>query len=140
MSDAKMEILDGCKEDGTFIFNGVEPLCECRAKQVTQSQETLCYYPEKLLLSHSISGHRNQLELLVEQWPESLFSIPIMGVTNVVNACAACLVGRRFHVKPEAMQKALAHFQESANRTQWLMCDVGEQIQCDVTNANPTAK
>jgi UDP-N-acetylmuramoyl-tripeptide--D-alanyl-D-alanine ligase len=62
-----------------------------------------------------------------------------MGEYNVVNALAALLVGRQFHVKPEVMQKALAHFQVTANRTQWLIGDAGEQILSDVYNANPTA-
>ena len=139
IADAKMEITDGLKEDGTFIFNGDEPLLVSRAKQVTQSQETFGLHPENTLFAHSISGHRNHTEFTVEQWPELTFSIPIMGEYNVVNALAALLVGRRFHVKPEAMQKALAHFQVTANRTQWLIGDVGEQILSDVYNANPTA-
>ncbi len=74
IADAKMEITDGLKEDGTFIFNGDEPLLVSRAKQVTQSQETFGLHPENTLFAHSISGHRNHTEFTVEQWPELTFS------------------------------------------------------------------
>lgn len=139
IADAKMEITDGLKEDGTFIYNGDEPLLMERAKKITQKQETFGLHPENTLFAHSINGHRNHTEFTVEQWPDLTFSIPIMGEYNVVNALAALLVGRQFHVKPEVMQKALAHFQVTANRTQWLIGDAGEQILSDVYNANPTA-
>ena len=139
IADAKMEITDGLKDDGTFIFNGDEPLLQERAKKITQERETFGLHPENTIFAHSISGHRNHTEFTVEAWPDLTFSIPIMGEYNVVNALAALLVGRKFHVKPEIMQKALAHFQVTANRTQWLIGDVGEQILSDVYNANPTA-
>lgn len=40
IADAKMEIVHGLKEDGTFIFNGDEPLLQERAKEVSQHQRT----------------------------------------------------------------------------------------------------
>ena len=67
-------------------------------------------------------------------------SIPIMGEYNVVNAFVALLSRSAFPCQTGShAAKALAHFQVTANRTQWLIGDVGEQILSDVYNANPTA-
>jgi UDP-N-acetylmuramoyl-tripeptide--D-alanyl-D-alanine ligase len=56
IADAKMEITDGLKEDGTFIYNGDEPLLMERAKKITQKQETFGLHPENTLFAHSING------------------------------------------------------------------------------------
>ncbi|MEL1159709.1 UDP-N-acetylmuramoyl-tripeptide--D-alanyl-D-alanine ligase, partial [Staphylococcus epidermidis] len=65
--------------------------------------------------------------------------IPMMGAYNVNNALAAILVGQRFHIKPELMKKALANFEVTSNRTEWLVGQKGERMLSDVYNSNPTA-
>ncbi|MFD1485953.1 UDP-N-acetylmuramoyl-tripeptide--D-alanyl-D-alanine ligase [Lacticaseibacillus baoqingensis] len=139
IADAKMEIVSGLKEDGLFVYNGDEPLLRQRATAVTQDQKTFGLDPENNLYARHIQAFEDHTEFDLSRWPDLHFSIPVMGEYNVTNALAAILVGRRFHVKPEAIQHALADFQITANRTQWLTGDAGEAILSDVYNANPTA-
>lgn len=139
IADAKMEIVDGLKEDGLFIYNGDEPLLRDRAARVQQTQKSFGLDPENMLYAKDIVSGETQTEFSLSRWPDLRFTIPVMGEYNVSNALAAILVGRRFHVKPEAIQQALATFKITENRTQWLTGDAGERILSDVYNANPTA-
>ena len=139
IADAKLEITDGLKEDGTFIYNGDEPLLRDRATAVPQQQKTFGLDPQNNLFAKDIESFETHTDFSLSKWPDLRFTIPVMGEYNVTNALAAILVGRRFHVKPEAIQSALAHFTITANRTQWLTGDAGEQLLSDVYNANPTA-
>ncbi len=134
-----MEIVSGLKDDGLFVYNGDEPLLRERAAKVTQDQVTFGLAPNNDLAAEHVQPFRDHTEFDVSRWPDVHFSIPMMGEYNVNNALAAILVGRRFHVKPEAMRDALAHFKATHNRTEWLKGDAGESILSDVYNSNPTA-
>ena len=139
IADAKMEIVSGLKDDGLFIYNGDEPLLRERATAVSQDSKTFGLDPDNNLYARNIQAFEDHTEFDLSRWPDLHFSIPVMGEYNVSNALAAILVGRRFHVLPESIQHALSHFDITANRTQWLKGDAGEQILSDVYNANPTA-
>lgn len=139
IADAKMEITDGLKEDGLFVFNGDEPLLRERATKVTQRQKTFGLDPQNNLFARNIQSFEDHTEFDLSKWPDLHFTLPVMGEYNVPNALAAILVGRRFHVKPATIQTALADFTITANRTQWLRGDAGEALLSDVYNANPTA-
>src|SRR5699024_9676364 len=75
----------------------------------------------------------------VNEWPDETFTIPVVGEYNVNNALAAMEVGRLLHVTPAHMKQALAHFDLTANRTEWVLGQNGERILSDVYNSNPTA-
>ncbi|WP_461225591.1 UDP-N-acetylmuramoyl-tripeptide--D-alanyl-D-alanine ligase [Lacticaseibacillus suihuaensis] len=139
IADAKMEVVDGLKEDGLFVYNGDEPLLRDRASSVPQEQRTFGLDPDNQLFARDIESFETHTDFSLSRWPDLRFTIPVMGEYNVTNALAAILVGRRFHVKPEAIQQALASFKITKNRTQWVTGDDGEQILSDVYNANPTA-
>lgn len=139
IADAKMEIVSGLKEDGLFVYNGDEPLLTERAANLEQDCKTFGLSPENDLYAKNIQAYQTHTTFDLSRWPDLHFDIPVMGEYNVTNALAAILVGRRFHVKPEAIQRALKNFKLTDNRTQWLQGDSGEQILSDVYNANPTA-
>ena len=137
IADAKMEITSGLKEDGTLIINGDEPLLTARAEK--WEPLTFGFEDHNYLYQTSMKLGSEQSEFTVNKWPEITFSIPMMGEFNVLNALAALAVGRRFHIKPADMAKALATFQPTANRNQWLQGQSGTMILSDVYNSNPTA-
>ncbi len=139
IADAKMEIVDGLKEDGLFVYNGDEPLLRERAQTVEQETKTFGLSPDNQLFAKNIVAKADHTEFDLSKWPDLHFQIPVMGEYNVSNALAAITVGRRFHVKPEMIQRALANFEITANRTQWVKGTQGESILSDVYNANPTA-
>lgn len=137
IADAKMEITDGLKEDGLLIINGDEPLLTSRAK--TLAPQTFGFEHENDLYPTTLSLFKDHSQFKVNQWPELDFMVPLLGEYNVLNALAAMLVGEQYHVRPQAMVKALANFQPTANRTQWLVGQASEAILSDVYNSNPTA-
>lgn len=137
IADAKMEITAGLKEDGLLIINGDEPLLTSRAKD--WASQTFGFAHENDLYPTSLSLFKDHSQFKVNQWPELDFMVPLLGEYNVLNAMAAMLVGEQYHVRPQAMVKALADFQPTANRTQWLVGQASEAILSDVYNSNPTA-
>lgn len=141
IADAKMEITNGLKEDGTFIFDGDEPLLVERAADIPQTKRTFGQgkHEDETLVSKTITTHPDETTFTTNIWPNESFTIPILGAYNVNNALAALLVGQHYHVKLENMQTALKQFQVTENRTEWYRGANGEEILSDVYNANPTA-
>lgn len=139
IADAKMEITDGMKEDGCFIFNGDEPLLEQRAKHVDVDQFTFGLKSSNNLSASDIERYDQTTNFKTNQSAETEITIPIIGDYNVTNALAAMAVGIKFHIDIESEAKALAQFDLTKNRTQWLVGKKGERILSDVYNSNPTA-
>ncbi|ERL63899.1 UDP-N-acetylmuramoyl-tripeptide--D-alanyl-D-alanine ligase [Schleiferilactobacillus shenzhenensis] len=139
IADAKMEIVQGLSADGTFIYNGDEPLLRERAEKVPQKKRTFGDGPSNDLYPISVQPAPQQTQFVTNKWSDVTFTIPMMGEYNIFNALAAIQVARQFHVLPEKIAQALRKFVPTANRAQWLKGDDGEQILSDVYNSNPTA-
>ncbi|KRN97923.1 UDP-N-acetylmuramoyl-tripeptide--D-alanyl-D-alanine ligase [Companilactobacillus kimchiensis] len=139
IADAKMEITNHLQEDGSFIYNGDEPLLLERAKKVEQNQKTFGNQDSNDLYATSIEAGKTTTSFTTNLWPDLKFEIPMMGEYNVNNALAAILVGQISHIKPEAMQKALGELFVTENRTEWIKAKNGADILSDVYNSNPTA-
>jgi len=139
IADAKMEITDHLQEDGSFVFNGDEPLLLERAEKVEQNQQTFGRHDSNDLYATNIVPGKTTTKFTTNLWPDLEFEIPMMGEYNVNNALAAILVGQISHIKPEAMQKALSELFVTENRTEWIKAKNGADILSDVYNSNPTA-
>lgn len=139
IADAKMEITNHLQEDGTFVYNGDEPLLLERAKEVEQRQLTFGSHDTNNLYATKIIPGKTTTKFVTNEWPDLEFEIPMMGEYNVNNALAALLVGRASHIRPKAMQEALKDLFVTENRTEWLKAKNGADILSDVYNSNPTA-
>ncbi|WP_137597977.1 UDP-N-acetylmuramoyl-tripeptide--D-alanyl-D-alanine ligase [Paucilactobacillus kaifaensis] len=139
IADAKMEITHGLKEDGTFVFNGDEPLLTQRASQVDRVQRTFGRQLENDLYATSVNLTSHEIKFTTNMWPETEFTVPMMGEYNVNNALAALSVADLLRIDPMNMQTGLAHVELTQNRAQWVVGQKGEQILSDVYNSNPTA-
>lgn len=139
IADAKVEITNHLQEDGSFVFNGDEPLLLERAQKVEQDKLTFGNHSSNDLYATKIEAGKTTTKFTTNLWPELEFEIPMMGEYNVNNALAALLVGQISHIKPEAMQKALRELFVTENRTEWLKAKNGADILSDVYNSNPTA-
>lgn len=139
IADAKMEIVHGLKEDGTFVYNGDEPLLRERAKKVKQVQRTFGRQLDNQLYATSVHSTSEHIEFTTNEWPDVTFTLPMIGEYNVNNALAALTVGKILHVKPRNMQRGLANVVLTANRAEWVDGKMGEKILSDVYNSNPTA-
>lgn len=139
IADAKMEITHGLSEDGTFVYNGDEPLLRTRAEKVKQVQKTFGRQLNNDIYATSVHQTDDSITFKVNMWPDEEFTIPMIGEYNVNNAMAAMMVGHIFHVTPDHIKQGLAQVKLTANRAEWLQGNQGEKILSDVYNSNPTA-
>ncbi|GAB6093460.1 UDP-N-acetylmuramoyl-tripeptide--D-alanyl-D-alanine ligase [Furfurilactobacillus curtus] len=141
IADAKMEITHGLKADGRFVYDGDEPLLVSRAQNIANEQRTFGQQSANDLYPTQINQDTNlhTTTFTVNQWPDEIFTIPLMGDYNVNNALAALTVAQLFHIRTANLVKGLGAVAITKNRTQWLTGAKGEAILSDVYNANPTA-
>ncbi|MEJ6400172.1 UDP-N-acetylmuramoyl-tripeptide--D-alanyl-D-alanine ligase [Nicoliella lavandulae] len=139
IADAKVEILNGLREDGVFIYDGDEPLLVQRAKQANFKELTFGRNGTNDIYPTKINDHANQISFITNKWKDYSFTIPLPGEYNVNNALAAIIVGDLFQVRPESIRHGLANVAMTANRTEWVAGNQGEMILSDVYNSNPTA-
>lgn len=138
IADAKMEIVNGLKEDGVLVYNGDEPLLRERTTDLIQETRTFGLNSNDDLMAESINSTENQTTFDVPELHAS-FEIPMIGDYNVKNALAAIEVGKLMHISIDNMKLALKDFALTKNRTEWVKGALGERILSDVYNSNPTA-
>ncbi|GAF39447.1 UDP-N-acetylmuramoyl-tripeptide--D-alanyl-D-alanine ligase family protein [Agrilactobacillus composti DSM 18527 = JCM 14202] len=138
IADAKMEIVDGLKADGTLIYDGDEPLLR---ERITDELATKTFGQTAAddLFAMDVVPEKTQTSFLTNEWPDKKFVLPLMGGYNVNNALAAIAVGQQIHVPVNQMITALKNFKVTAERTEWLKGFNGCDILSDVYNSNPTA-
>lgn len=139
IADAKMEITHGLKEDGVLVYNGDEPLLTERAANLAQEKITFGRQLNNDFYATSVKLHEDSIDFRVNEWPEEVFTIPMVGEYNVNNALAAISAGQRLHIKPQNIVKALKNVELTENRAEWIDGSKGERILSDVYNSNPTA-
>ncbi|MHC9537396.1 UDP-N-acetylmuramoyl-tripeptide--D-alanyl-D-alanine ligase [Dellaglioa sp. BT-FLS60] len=139
IADAKMEIVNGLKEDGLLIYNADEPLLRERIANIEQQSFGFGHGESADLSVTNVVGNQTMTSFKVREIPDANFTIPMIGTYNVDNAMAAISVGRRYRVSTENIVKALSDFDLTKNRTEWLKGHLGEAILSDVYNSNPTA-
>ncbi|KRO03365.1 UDP-N-acetylmuramyl pentapeptide synthase [Levilactobacillus paucivorans] len=139
IADAKMEITHGLSEDGSLVYNGDEPLLRERVTDLSQSQVTFGQGEDNDLFATNVAGTSTATTFTTNEWPDTTFTIPMIGTYNVNNALAALAVATVYRIRPENAQKALANVTLTENRAEWLKGSNGEDILSDVYNSNPTA-
>lgn len=139
IADAKMEITNGLREDGTLVYNGDEPLLNDRVKDLSQQTIRFGRQLDDDIYATSVTDGPRSIEFTVNEWPDMKFTIPMVGEYNVNNALAAMAVGKKLHIAAPHMKEALANVELTENRAEWFKSKNGAQILSDVYNSNPTA-
>lgn len=141
IADAKMEIVEGLKDNGTFIYHGDEPLLLERVAQLDKKVNTLSFgsghttdfYPVKI---EALDDH---MEFTIEKNGLHSFEIPVLGYHNVQNALAALMVGHLLDVTWEQMAQGLKQLVLTNMRMEVTIGANGEKIINDAYNASPTS-
>ena len=120
IADAKMEITHGLAEDGTFVYDGDEPLLRERAAKLSQQTKTFGRQLGDDLYATSVNPDVDHVSFTVNQWPDEVFTIPLVGEYNVNNALAAMTVGKLMDVTPANMKQALQNVELTENRSEWV--------------------
>lgn len=135
IAKAKMEITAGLKRDGLLVIPADEPLLTPLIVDLPQKITT--FGLDRGNLTAAITKEDKAKTTFMIHKTE--YTIPVIGGYNVKNALIAYALGKYFGVSPQNIQRGLAEFQLTKNRTEWLAAKNGAQILSDVYNANPTA-
>lgn len=116
IADAKMEIVNGLKDDGLFIYDGDEPLLQERAQTVSQRQLTFGHSAEDDVNETAMTPTPVNTTFTTNLWPDTTFDVPMIGDYNVNNALAALCVAKTYRIAPEKATAALLNLDLTRNR------------------------
>lgn len=135
IAEAKLEIINGLKEDGVLIYIGDEPLLQkaysCQTKTYGTGEQNDYQLQD---VSQSEAGTHFTIKGM-----EKTFFIPILGKHNVMNAMAAIAAGAYFGITPEDVAKGLSGLKVTGMRLELIKTDSGISIINDAYNASPTS-
>lgn len=140
IAHAKLEIIDGLKEDGTLVFfgdeellsHGIEKVVGLKTKTFGNKQKN-DIYPLFVETSERVTSFSTNTH------PELAIHLPIPGVHNANNAMAALLVGEVLGITYEEATEALGNFKLSKNRLEWTEGIKNTLLLNDAYNASPTS-
>lgn len=135
---AKMEIAEGLAPNGLLVLPNEEPLLKSYHSNLSQEVKTVGWSSDADYQAEIILEEKERTEFKIKNLPE-IFSIPVLGKYNVGNALIAIAIGQKLAVPIEEIQKGLANFKLTKNRTEWISIANNIDILSDVYNANPTA-
>lgn len=140
IAKAKLEILDGLKEEGTFIYPGDEPLIvDQMPADLSQSTLTIGLNEDQDIFAFDVMMDQFQSTFFTNLSPELKMEIPLSGGYNVQNALYALGVAYSFGLSMEQVQPHLAEFSITADRGSWERGILDTQILNDTYNASPSA-
>lgn len=143
IAKAKLEIIAGLREDGLLIYNGDEPLLE----QQLAEQEI----PASLLRFRFGAGESNDYYPLAVMQQEAeltfklnvpfspVFTLPLIGRHNVLNALAAIAAAKYMGVSEADIVRALSELRISGMRSEFVKARGGASLINDAYNASPSS-
>ncbi|WP_062350837.1 UDP-N-acetylmuramoyl-tripeptide--D-alanyl-D-alanine ligase [Bacillus kwashiorkori] len=140
IAKAKMEILNGLREDGLFVYPGEEPLISEQLSTRKHDWKTLTFGkdPTNDFYIKQFTMKENGSEFHINQSMESFF-LPVLGEYNVLNALACICVAQEWGVKYEQMNAAFQKLRLTQMRMELMKGLNGSTILNDAYNASPTS-
>lgn len=140
IAKAKLEILEGLKEDKLFLYYGDDPMLKSEVEKIQSNNEIKTfgledfndYQPEVI----SIDETGNLFYLKVPKTDE-LF-IPMLGAHQVLNATAAIAIAKYFGVSFESIKKGLLNVEKTGMRNELVKCDTFTILD-DSYKSNPAS-
>lgn len=140
---AKMEILSGLSTDGVFIYNGDESLLEQVTAEIMLSDNIRSirfgqskyneYYTDHIRL-----GEEGTF-FTVNDNPDPLYYIPLLGQHNATNALSAIAVAKVLDVSEEQIVDGLSSLQMTSMRIEKMTAESGLTFLNDAYNASPAS-
>ena len=136
---AKLEILEGLRPDGTVILNGDDPLL-WKAQSGNMPQKRVCFGAlngDVSILGSDVALDTGRTAFWVRT-PAGNFQVelPVEGFHFVPDALAAVSVGVQLGIRPEKIRSALSQFRNMAGR-QEIIKEKSYTIIKDCYNAGP---
>lgn len=141
IAQAKLEILSGLKDGGTFLYPGSEPLILQEMPALDKNivmksfgfEDSFDVFAYDLIEEQSSTYFRTNLDDKV------LCTIPVIGAYNVSNALIALSMADILGVPVEQAIFQLSQFQLTKHRVEWMKALNGAQVLNDAYNASPTS-
>lgn len=138
ISKAKLEIIDGLKEEGLLLYNGDETLLsrknnvlvlECKS---FGEKDTNDLFPTNVQLDeYGVHFKLNDSKIQ--------YDVPLHGKHNILNMIVGIAVGQFYNVPTEKIQDALRQINITHMRFQFLTAKTGFTIINDAWNASPSS-
>lgn len=142
ISKAKLEIVEGLKENGLLVYNGDEPLLQVVKKTHYSRGIRFITFGEKThndLYPSSILDESGEFKFLLNNKISPQYTVPLMGKHNVQNAVAAIAVGKELGINEENIIRGLRDLTITEMRMQKLSSKSGYTIINDAWNASPNS-
>lgn len=132
---AKLEILEGLKAGGTFLYNGDDPILRKVTQEFSLPQSTLTF------------GEGEENDYSFKRLPDTdnfpsftleneTYTVPLLGDFQAYNGALAVIFGRFFGLTPDQIRAGLMQVPQPENRSQLLKFD-GFDILNDSYKSNP---
>lgn len=140
IAKAKLEIINGLKEDGLLIIHGDEPLLTEKISQLSHTWRVKTFGKQKTndLYPRSIEIKEQESTFKLPGYDEEI-RIPVLGEYNVLNALASILVAEEFQIPYALLNNAFSQLKLSNMRMEILRGVNGSLILNDAYNASPTS-
>ena len=141
IAKAKLEILYGLKDGGSFFYPGEEVLIEQEMPALNKTVNTIRFglSKENDVYAYDLIEEQDKTYFKTNLDENVLCMIPIIGSYNVSNALIALSIARSLNVPIEQAIFQLAQFELTEHRLEWLPSHKGAQILNDAYNASPTS-
>lgn len=133
--NAKLEILEGMEDSGTFIYNLDDP---------TMNEEIPSYNIRQKVLSFGTYDGAD-FKIKFEKSPSSkirfshgdeVYEVPLMGEHNIYNSAAVVMISEMLGLDKKTIDEGFSKVKSSHNRTELLECD-GFDVLDDSYKSNP---
>lgn len=140
IAKAKFEIIEGLSSDGSFYFDGDEPLLTALVNDHPELDARAFGYGDACdVVAKDIKVTEQGSQFTVSGQIEGQFTIPVYGEHQVKNALAAMLVAKKLGMTDEAIRSALLHAILTPMRMQPVTAKSGALFINDAYNAAPTS-
>ncbi|WP_297791040.1 UDP-N-acetylmuramoyl-tripeptide--D-alanyl-D-alanine ligase [uncultured Anaerococcus sp.] len=132
---AKMEIIEGLSEDGTFIYNGDDPTINKEIGTYSFSQKSISFglNEDNDFVVRELKTQPNKVSFA---YKDEEFSVPLLGRHNIYNGSCCLLVARLFGLSYDEVRKGLNQVRPANNRSNMIEFE-GFDVLDDCYKSNP---
>ncbi|MCI2948801.1 UDP-N-acetylmuramoyl-tripeptide--D-alanyl-D-alanine ligase [Staphylococcus caledonicus] len=138
IAQAKSEITIGLKANGTFIYDGDEPLLQPHVKKLKQVKLLGVGLNHDNALVCEVENSKND-GIAFKINDEEHYELPILGIHNMKNAAMAIAIGHELGLDYATIQRNINHVQLTGMRMERHVTDEQITVINDAYNASPTS-
>lgn len=135
IAKAKLEILEGLKDDGIFLYNGDDKILKKILPSYNIKQKTINFGQEDGV-DFKVEAKEHSNTYTNFSYKNEEYSVPLLGSHQVYNGALAILIGKLFDISYEEINRGLAKASNNANRNELIERN-GFDILDDAYKSNP---